>query len=927
MSRSEASTALRALSGALLIGILALPATPASAGQTLALPDTVVRMKKGPYEVYARPGGKDRKALREKAPAKAIADVPWSPAPGAALEKARSLGRLPKSLCDECPSETIRCGATVTGALAAGDCDLGDGVFLDVWVLEVEGVAERQVRVDLGSATFDTLLIVTDASCEEEPLGVNDDCVGSDSCLILYLQPGSYYILVSSYWWGETGNYSLRAICTDPPPPLCATCEVEVVSCGETVTGTLESGDCDLGNGTFVDVWQLEVEGDEDRQVDIELTSDTLDTLLIVEDSACRLQDSLGINDDCVGLDSCLSLLLEPGTYFILADSLVPGAAGSYELTVSCGEPPPSICEGCLAGELLCGEPVTGELEAQDCDLGDGSLVDAWQLEIATTSHVSIDLSSESFDTFLILEDAVCNPDDAVAVNDDCVDFNSCFTGMLQAGTYFVLVTSFSFQTTGPYELSASCAPCLPPETAVSPFPEDGAESVPLDVTLSWGGQVDAGGALNRLPKTIYGADDRRDEFEVTDQETLAVGDATVALVSRDELTDNGDGTYTLPAMTLAEYYKHASARPLCLDEPYRLQPSAAFCSGFLVGPDLVATAGHCIIGGGECTSTAFVFGLVMLDPQTAVLTVDASQVYFCDHIVSQEIDLADWGLIRLDRPVPDHDPLPVRTSGRLTGSRGVFAVGHPLGLPRKYSGGASTRVRDNNPMDYFQANIDAFGGSSGSAVLDAGTFVVEGIIVRGYLDFIEDGACDRSLVCPDTGCPLWEECTRTTAFADFLPTFDVYLGTEPDSLELVAPRHATPSLELSSLEPETDYHWRVDARDECGTTEGAVWTFRTTFLGGGQVPGDCDQNGGIAITDAIRLLKFLFAGGVTNLPCTDDGELHAATYQVLDWDGDSDLLISDGILLLQWLFLHGPPHVLGTECTPIEGCPMVCTP
>ena len=46
-------------------------------------------------------------------------------------------------------------------------------------------------------------------------------------------------------------------------------------------------------------------------------------------------------------------------------------------------------------------------------------------------------------------------------------------------------------------------------------------------------------------------------------------------------------------------------------DEPYYSQPNPVFCSGAMVGPDLVLTAGHCIKGapGDPCTSVSFVFG------------------------------------------------------------------------------------------------------------------------------------------------------------------------------------------------------------------------------------------------------------------------------------------------------------------------------
>ena len=45
----------------------------------------------------------------------------------------------------------------------------------------------------------------------------------------------------------------------------------------------------------------------------------------------------------------------------------------------------------------------------------------------------------------------------------------------------------------------------------------------------------------------------------------------------------------------------------------------------------------------------------------------------------------------------------------------------------------------------YFSANLDTYGGNSGSAVFNANTGVVEGILVRGATDYVSDpsqGGC-----------------------------------------------------------------------------------------------------------------------------------------------------------------------------------------
>jgi hypothetical protein len=49
---------------------------------------------------------------------------------------------------------------------------------------------------------------------------------------------------------------------------------------------------------------------------------------------------------------------------------------------------------------------------------------------------------------------------------------------------------------------------------------------------------------------------------------------------------------------------------------------------------------------------------------------------------------------------------------------------------------------------------------------------VVEGILVRGNTDFVYDSArrCYVSNRCADTGCPGWEDVTRTTQFASLIP-------------------------------------------------------------------------------------------------------------------------------------------------------------
>jgi subtilisin-like proprotein convertase family protein len=509
--------------------------------------------------------------------------------------------------------------------------------------------------------------------------------------------------------------------------------------------------------------------------------------------------------------------------------------------------------------------------ELSSCGYNDTK--DVWHSYTATvTGTATISLSGSAFDTTLAVFDG-CGGTELACNDDDCVSLLSeIITPVAEANTYLIRIAGYGGDA-GDYTLTVTASACGLPYEPNYPKPADGSNDVPLDVTLSWngGGQVQAAGAkmfarsvLKDVvtPKVIYGSDDRLDEYEVADANLLAVGDATVAILDYSDLTDNNDGTFSLPSETYAEWYEWvdpiATGNPLCPDEPYRDQPNPAWCSGFLVAPDVIATAGHCACDD-DCQDLAFVFGFVMADACTPTMTIDQSQIYRCSQVIASRTEGADWALVRLDRPVIDHNPLAFRTQGNIADGEDLLVIGHPVGLPRKYAAGAD--VRDNGQAGYFQANLDTFGGNSGSAVLNANTLEVEGILVRGNTDFVQDGACDRSNVCPDSGCPGWEDVTRATEFADLVPvpSYDVYLDINDPPTQLLCSDINVPVCDSSgspgSLSPCTTYYWQVVARNSCGQTEGPVWSFTTAT-----VAPDFDEDCDVDFKDLANLVLYWLA-------------------------------------------------------------------
>jgi len=264
--------------------------------------------------------------------------------------------------------------------------------------------------------------------------------------------------------------------------------------------------------------------------------------------------------------------------------------------------------------------------------------------------------------------------------------------------------------------------------------------------------------------KLVYGVDDRKDYYELNDQQKKEC-DSVVSLWEASDIVDNGNGGSRLQSTNFGDSLN------LCENERFREQPIGAFCSGFLVGPDLIVTAGHCVKNADDLTNTRFVFGYRMENENQARTAISNSDIYKGKEIVGRRQDPgngSDCCIVRLERPVDNHSHFQnIRKSGKIPDTARVHVIGHPVGLPLKYAGGAWVRNNQNDP--YIVCNLDTYGGNSGSPVInDNEAHEIEGILVRGDTDFKQVGNCQRSNVCPNTGCQ-GEDVTRATEFANNL--------------------------------------------------------------------------------------------------------------------------------------------------------------
>jgi hypothetical protein len=275
--------------------------------------------------------------------------------------------------------------------------------------------------------------------------------------------------------------------------------------------------------------------------------------------------------------------------------------------------------------------------------------------------------------------------------------------------------------------------------------------------------------------KSIYGADDRQEYYQAP-APMRQLADSVVSLWASERVIPNGQNL----KLTVVNF---GTAENLCPTERFREQPKGAFCSGSLVGEDLVMTAGHCIEDQAECADTKIVFGFnIKAEGGNAATTLPMSEVYGCKTILKREkvyyyhtVDTTtkvnfgpDYALIQLDRKVSGHKPLEINRNQNLAKGSDVFVIGHPKGLPLKVAGGA--KIRDASPQYFFVTDLDTYIGSSGSPVFSSATGLIEGVLFDGGKDFMDSPVgCKYSYrVGQEQG--RGESVTKISIFAGHIP-------------------------------------------------------------------------------------------------------------------------------------------------------------
>jgi hypothetical protein len=298
--------------------------------------------------------------------------------------------------------------------------------------------------------------------------------------------------------------------------------------------------------------------------------------------------------------------------------------------------------------------------------------------------------------------------------------------------------------------------------------------------------------AAARKLKVIFGNDDRRDWYELNAQEQRIMTGAAVLVSNMHLRYDAQSDTYTHTDYSRFEWAGVADGIPMCADEKFRNQIRIGWSSAFLIGSDVLVTAGHSLksleelqrdagVNYDTCSISSVVFDWDQTAPTPGgdpSITFPAANVFSCKELLAHGHDRTspfgvDHSVFRVARAVPaDRYRFKISLTQPLPGEKLILG-GYFYGLPSKFDDGLKVQATGSSQSS-FLVTSDSWGGNSGSFVIKADTYEVVGLLSSVQDGFVYDPAsnCARSRLCSEeTGCGQggFHVVTRASNFAESL--------------------------------------------------------------------------------------------------------------------------------------------------------------
>ncbi len=359
----------------------------------------------------------------------------------------------------------ISVGQTLTASLSGTDSLYPDTTYYKMY--QFTTTPGREITIDLSSNDFDPVLIVRGDGLAQSL--VNDD--GGPGCAARVSQAfsarGPYHILVNTTAapHRQTGRFTLAISegsqhVQDRSENDCSAGGSQVagarspatpIRLGETINGTLTSSDSLYPDNSYFKYYQFTAPAG--RPVTIDLSSDEFDPVLIVR--GADLSSSL-INDD--GGPGCYSRV-----------SRIFPSTGPYRLLVNTTNSP-ADCQsaenasdstsGSAAHSIDVGQTQQGRLTRNDIVLdSDTTYAQAWTIQGRAGQTITIDLESDTFDSYLFLRGPGISSGRDFQDDDSGGNCHARLTATFpQAGEYEIVVNTAGGEhyVTGAFTLSVT---------------------------------------------------------------------------------------------------------------------------------------------------------------------------------------------------------------------------------------------------------------------------------------------------------------------------------------------------------------------------------------------------------------------------------------------------------------------------------------
>jgi hypothetical protein len=228
--------------------------------------------------------------------------------------------------------------------------------------------------------------------------------------------------------------------------------------------------------------------------------------------------------------------------------------------------------------------------------------------------------------------------------------------------------------------------------------------------------------AMGRTIESFYGENDVTDAFP---KELQKSANCVCAIIPKRFLKHVKNGYFVYGKYLKDSIFEEGLG--FCSSERFLDEIHPCSGTGWAYKNNIIITAKHVIPNINKALNYYFVFGFV---EKKSEMFIGEERVYEAIELLETGYDHLDFVEVQVNKIIPDS------LIGKLSNAteiQQVYAIGHPVGLPLKYT---PNGIVFHSNQEMLFTNLDAYSGNSGSPVFNNMNNLIEGILIRGSKDF-----------------------------------------------------------------------------------------------------------------------------------------------------------------------------------------------